>query len=402
MANESDHNIEVGGVVTTDATPCSMDAACYYERYIAKEPRQYKGMERLQYVDEIIRGDDTSCISQLRMRRNTFFRLCNLMRKKGLLNDTRMICMEEQLAMFLHTLGHNATNRAIGSRFSHSGETVSRHFQRVLNAVVGLYPDLVKPASTVTPPEILSNNYWSAYFKDCIGAIDGTHIPAFVPSHEQAKFRDRKGNVSQNVMVACSFDLKFQYVLAGWEGSASDARVLQSALTREDKLFIPNGKYYVVDAGYANVPGFLAPYQGVDYHLNEYGTERSPQDKKELFNYQHSLLHNVVKRAFGMLKARFPILKTSPLYKIETQVKVVLACCILHNFIQGVGGDVLEVEAHNAEIDEEIDLVEVDDVAQSQLLGVSQMEFNDWIMKRDDVAERMWNDIHCRPHPIDS
>jgi hypothetical protein len=30
------------------------------------------------------------------------------------------------------------------------------------------------------------------------------------------------------------------------------------------------GKYYVVDVGYPNRPGYLAPYKGERYHLPEY------------------------------------------------------------------------------------------------------------------------------------
>ena len=33
----------------------------------------------------------------------------------------------------------------------------------------------------------------------------------------------------QNVLTAISFNLKFTYVLAGWEGSAHDSRVLNDA-----------------------------------------------------------------------------------------------------------------------------------------------------------------------------
>lgn len=33
------------------------------------------------------------------------------------------------------------------------------------------------------------------------------------------------------------------------------------------------GKYFLVDAGYTNGPGFLAPYRGTRYHLNEWRLE---------------------------------------------------------------------------------------------------------------------------------
>ena len=74
-----------------------------------------------------------------------------------------------------------------------------------------------------------------------MGAIDGTHILVTVNVDTQAPYHDRKGNLSQNVMGVSSFDYKFQYVLAGWEGSAADSHVLASALSRSNQLVVPHG-----------------------------------------------------------------------------------------------------------------------------------------------------------------
>ena len=63
-------------------------------------------------------------------------------------------------------------------------------------------------------------------------------------SNEDApRYRSRKGYTTQNVLATCSFDLKFTYVLPGWEGTALDSRIIKSALTRNDKLKIPQGKF---------------------------------------------------------------------------------------------------------------------------------------------------------------
>ena len=75
----------------------------------------------------------------------------------------------------------------------------------------------------------------------CIGAIDGTHIRAKIFGDDKKKYRSRKQFPTQNILVACTFDLKFTYVLAGWEGSAHDSRILEDALTRVDRLKIPRG-----------------------------------------------------------------------------------------------------------------------------------------------------------------
>lgn len=76
------------------------------------------------------------------------------------------------------------------------------------------------------------------------GAIDGTHVRVKVSNEDASRYRGRKGYPTQNVLAACSFDLKFTYVLPGWEGTASDSRIMKNALTGEDKLDIPNGNFF--------------------------------------------------------------------------------------------------------------------------------------------------------------
>ena len=36
-------------------------------------------------------------------------------------------------------------------------------------------------------------------------------------------YRNRKGFTSQNVMAVVDFEMKFTYLVAGWEGSSHDA-----------------------------------------------------------------------------------------------------------------------------------------------------------------------------------
>jgi hypothetical protein len=57
----------------------------------------------------------------------------------------------------------------------------------------------------------------------------------------QPTFRERKHCTTQNVLVAVNFDLKFTYVLAGWEGSTHDALILADALEMTDGLTVPQG-----------------------------------------------------------------------------------------------------------------------------------------------------------------
>ncbi|CAN6444949.1 unnamed protein product [Victoria cruziana] len=93
------------------------------------------------------------------------------------------------------------------------------------------------------PTRIHQSHRFYPYFKDCLGTIDGTNIPAWVLIPKQAKFRNRKGIISQNVLAVVSFDMRFHYVLAGWEESATDSRVLYSALDHiTDPFVVPQGQ----------------------------------------------------------------------------------------------------------------------------------------------------------------
>ena len=44
------------------------------------------------------------------------------------------------------------------------------------------------------------------------------------------------------MLGVCSRDMEFIFVLPGWEGSASDSRVLRDAISRPNGLRVPSGK----------------------------------------------------------------------------------------------------------------------------------------------------------------
>lgn len=78
-------------------------------------------------------------------------------------------------------------------------------------------------AETPLSEKICSNPKFYPWFKDAMGAIDGSHLPCFPPLLSKAACRDKDGNITQNLLVACTFEpeMEYCYVLAGWEGSAS-------------------------------------------------------------------------------------------------------------------------------------------------------------------------------------
>ncbi|KAK6138572.1 hypothetical protein DH2020_027686 [Rehmannia glutinosa] len=97
-----------------------------------------------------------------------------------------------------------------------------------------------------------------------------------------------------------------------------------------------NNKAVPILQGFPILKGFLSPYRGERYHIPEWvGANRNPSSMKELFNRRHATVRNVIERCFGSLKQRFAIIKgLMPNYKLPTQADIVIACCVVHNFVR--------------------------------------------------------------------
>ena len=148
------------------------------------------------------------------------------------------------------------------------------------------------------------------------------------------------------------------------------------------------GKYYLVDAGFTNMPGFLAPFRSQRYHLQEFHG-RHYSGPKELFNHGHSSLRNGIERTFGVLKKRFPILRSMPNYKSTRQGPLVIACCVVHNWIRlHAAMDPFFMEADNEMAAE----TKVDGLVgdQADYVDMSQHGLTSQSNVRDAIATAMW------------
>ncbi|KAF7839384.1 protein ALP1-like [Senna tora] len=171
-------------------------------------------------------------------------------------------------------------------------------------------------------------------------ALDGTHVKIRVGPKEQTRFRNRKGDVTINILGVCSQDAQFIYVMSGWEGYAADSRVFKSALNR------PRG--FKVPSGYSNAQGVLAPFRGQRYHLNEWREGRHPTNSRECFNMRHLSARNVIKRCFEMLKNWWTILRSPSYYTLQSYNIIVITCCLFHKLIHRENArDPLDNEAEN-------------------------------------------------------
>ena len=359
-----------------------------YLRTLNKEPiPQHNSLLTGQmYYDEVMNTDNPSrFLTVTRMDRPTFVTFVRFLREHRDLSNSMFICSGQKLMIFLHTLT-NFSNRQTAERFQHSGSTISTTIHQVVESILKCRSLIFQPvkANCPIPVQISQNPKFFPFFKDCMGALDGSHIPAVVSLEEQGVFRNRKKFISQNLLAVSNFDMTFSYALAGWEGSAHDGRVFEDAKMKGLPLII--GRYYLGDAGYALSKYCLTPYRGKRYHLKEWarGNDR-PRTKEELFNLRHSSLRNVIERIFGVIKKRFPILVVMKSFDFPFQCDIVICALLVHNFI--LMNQLYEDEFDDVDIPADNQNEYDDDGVDENNIYVNAA-LNQW---RDGIATEMWD-----------
>lgn len=201
--------------------------------YLNREPYRTEGESGIEWVEKTLRRRK-SCFKMFRMRPYVFEVLNDvLVHSYGLMSTTKM-SSRESLAMFLWMLGAPQSMRQAEDRLRRSLATCSTKFSEVLECVVRLAKDVVRPRdptySSVHPR--VANHKYGQCFSGAIGALDGTHVKVCVPGIAVGKYINRKSEKSQNVLCICDFDRRYTFVAAGIPGSAHDYRVLSEAISK--------------------------------------------------------------------------------------------------------------------------------------------------------------------------
>ncbi|KAL7163918.1 hypothetical protein ACSBR2_039934 [Camellia fascicularis] len=150
--------------------------------HIRKSISEQGDYERYALIKRLTTLEDADCRSQLRMSKDAFATLVSMLKRTQFLRDNPQSKVEEQVAKFLHIIGHNLRNRTIKFFYRRSSETVSRHFHQVLKAIISLEDIFLKqPDGFNCPPEIRNNPKYLPYFKvegdqECSVEIDKKHL----------------------------------------------------------------------------------------------------------------------------------------------------------------------------------------------------------------------------------
>lgn len=169
--------------------------------------------------------------------------------------------------------------------------------------------------------------------------MDGKHVAIQAPHNSGSEFFNYKGFFSIVLFGIMDAKYRFLYFNVGSQGRISDGGVFDNTVFKKllvgCKLNLPEGSplpgrkkaiphVFLGDDAFPLLPNLLKPFPGI-------------QDKgspKRIFNYRLSRARRISENVFGILSAKFRVLRKPLLLQPETAEKIVTACVYLHNFLR--------------------------------------------------------------------
>ncbi|XP_069582421.1 uncharacterized protein [Ranitomeya imitator] len=253
--------------------------------------------------------------------------------------DTPMraaVPVEERLAVTLRFL---ATGRSLQDlQFS---AAVSRPFLSVVipetcEAIVQSLRHYMEFPKTADDWKRIGSDFDELWqFPNCGGALDGKHVRITQPANSGSFFFNYKGYFSVILMALVNANYEFVDVDVGMNGRVSDGGVFEHTSfgesLRNNELLLPLNEdtkanlnfVFIADEAFPLHPHLLKPF-----------AQRTLTPERRIFNYRLSRARRVVENAFGIMANRFRVFHTAINLKLPSIDIVVLACCVLHNFLR--------------------------------------------------------------------
>lgn len=179
-------------------------------------------------------------------------------------------------------------------------------------------------------------------YPGCIGAIDGKHIRIVTPKLSGSTFHNYKGFKSVVLLAVVDANYEVMYADVGCEGTVADGGVLKNSSLWQDIVsgaqvlpedIVLRGTqqtmkcHLIGDDAFAMSPVMLKPY-----------AHRHLTDREAVYNYRCSRARRVVENCFGIMAARFRVLRSEIQFSpVKTNI-IVSAICVLHNIMRRRNG----------------------------------------------------------------
>lgn len=243
-------------------------------------------------------------------------------------------CVDRYLAS-----GDSLISLANNFRLGHS--TVVNSVHMVFAAIEDRMMDRFLPVPTEETWSAVADSFWSKWdFPNCLGALGAKLVHVTAPAHSGLRLCDSR-NFSLRLMALIDAECRFVVIQVGDHGgdgedfAASDlGRGMESETLHVPPSAPLPGAPQLGPAPFAMVGDATFPLK--TYLMTPYAAEDLDHGEK-LFNYRLSRARLTVERTFGILSARWRVLLQRINLSPENVNTLVIAACILHNFLHNPG-----------------------------------------------------------------
>ena len=250
--------------------------------------------------------------------------------------------VETQLALTLYFLSDVGRMRKTTNAFGCGISTVSCIVSKDTKAIsISLSSTYIKTPKTEKEVVELAVGFYAAHgFPQCIGAVDGTHIPLRRPIENATDYVNRTGFHSLNVQGCVDYHYCFIDVDIKWPGSVHDARIFaKSSLNRMlmDGTIPRSPRTVVQNEDPVPICILGDPANPLLPYLMKEFPKGGNTPSEQFFGYRLPSARMAAECAFGRLKARCGILQKPIDLSMMNIHYTIFSCFILHNFCEMEG-----------------------------------------------------------------
>lgn len=293
---------------------------------------------------------DTEFLRKYRVSKDSFKRLLKLIEGHHVFKSNkdgrcqRPVAYQLMVFLFyLGTEGSGANNAGQRNMFAISQGVAQIYRERVTCAILALsdrylyWPDADERSKIAYEINVLYN------FPHCVAIADGTLFPlAFEPETIDAPdYSGRKYGYSLSTLIICDHKRRICHFLAGYPGSAHDNRIFgDSQLTANPLSFFDVNQYLLGDSAFENRWFVVSSFKKLPKQELQWNEQR--------FNDKLASLRVISEHCIGMLKGRFPWLRSIRLRitpdnnSIKKIIRLIKATIVLHNILINFGDDAID------------------------------------------------------------
>ncbi|KAM4026827.1 uncharacterized protein ACNLHF_022691 [Anomaloglossus baeobatrachus] len=301
--------------------------------------RKRSQFSHMRLVRELQENNPHDFRNYLRMSEESFKLILESVKPYIQRQNTRMraaVPAEERLAVTLRFLATGRSLQDLHFSAAISRPLLSTIIPETCNAIVRSLRSYMQFPKTKEEWKKIASDFdhlWQ--FPNCGGALDEKHVRITQPGNSGSYFFNYKGYFSVIMMALVDANYEFITVEVGMNGRVSDGGVIEhtrfgqrldncelnlppNSETRDNLNFV-----FVSDEAFPLHANLVKPFP-----------QKSFTVERRIFNYRLSRARRVVENAFGIMANRFRVFHTPMNMKLESIDYVVLACCVLHNFLR--------------------------------------------------------------------